>query len=362
MKLYIDGLFYKGSGIGRYYESLTKEFAKRGIKLYTCVPEKLKDDFEKEFAGVNNIEPIFVDYEKFSVKAFFKQSSILKKLEKEINIFFYPHINLPYYIPKNTIVTIHDLIPLTQFWDRNEAKRKIFIFYLKRAMKHATKIVAISNTVAKELQQNFKGIIKNTEVIYEFINDKFIDHNDKNKRIIEHPYLLFIGNRKKHKNLEILIKAFAIVKEKIPHCLVIAGARDKEKDEVDDLVDKLNIKNRVIQLVKPIDETIINLYSFADLFVFTSLFEGFGLPPLEAVNLGCPVILSDIPILREIFDDAGLYFNPYSEKDLAHTISKVILDYDLRANLLKKQKQRVNVFDKDKIMAQYIQLFEKVIR
>ncbi len=65
MKLYIDGLFYKGSGIGRYYESLTKEFAKRGIKIYTCVPKNLRDDFEKDFKDeLYNIEPTFVNYEK----------------------------------------------------------------------------------------------------------------------------------------------------------------------------------------------------------------------------------------------------------------------------------------------------------
>jgi hypothetical protein len=128
-EIYLDGLFYKGSGIGRYYESLTKEFAKRGIKIYTCVPNNLINDFEKDFSNIPNIEPIFVDYDKFSVKGFFKQSEILKKIEKEVTLFFYPHVNLPYYIPKNTVITIHDLRPLTQFWDRNEIKRKVFIFF-----------------------------------------------------------------------------------------------------------------------------------------------------------------------------------------------------------------------------------------
>jgi hypothetical protein len=110
MKIYIDGLFYKGSGIGRYYESLMKEFSKQDIKIYTCVPKRLKKDFEKDFEGyLQSIIPIFVDYEKFSYKNFIRSRKILKKLENKVDLFFYPHINLPLYIPHNTITTIHDL-------------------------------------------------------------------------------------------------------------------------------------------------------------------------------------------------------------------------------------------------------------
>jgi glycosyltransferase involved in cell wall biosynthesis len=158
-----------------------------------------------------------------------------------------------------------------------------------------------------------------------------------------------------------LVKAFAIIKEKIPHYLVIAGGKDREKDEVDKLVEGLNIQERVIQLIKPSDEVIISLYKFADLFVFPSLLEGFGLPPLEAVSLGCPVILSDIPILREIFGEAGFYFNPHSEEDLAKAILKVISDEEFRIVLLEKQKERLRIFDKNKIIDQYISLFERIV-
>jgi len=73
MKIYLDGLFYKGSGIGRYYESITKELAKKDVEVITSVPKKLKNNFEKDFASISNIKPIFVDYENF-VKGFWKQS------------------------------------------------------------------------------------------------------------------------------------------------------------------------------------------------------------------------------------------------------------------------------------------------
>jgi len=128
------------------------------------------------------------------------------------------------------------------------------------------------------------------------------------------------------------------------------------------LVEKLNIQERVVQFTKPSVEVIVSLYKFADLFVFPSLFEGFGLPPLEAVSLGCPVILSDIPILRETFGETGFYFNPYSEEDLVKAVLKVISDEEFKIGLLKKQRERLKMFDKDKIIEQHIFLFERIIR
>jgi len=188
--LYIDGLFYKGSGIGRYYESLTKEFAKRGMIIYTAVPKRLKKEFEKDFGRLDNIEPIFVDYEKFSFKGFIKQSTILKSLEKKVHLFLYPHINLPLFVPKNTISTIHDLIPFTDWWSRNSTKKYIFKLFLKRAMMKSKNIICISHTVKNELI-NFNYEIKNKiEVIYRFVDDKFVKATKKNQWLKNHTYYL----------------------------------------------------------------------------------------------------------------------------------------------------------------------------
>lgn len=363
MKIYIDGLFYKGSGIGRYYESLVKEFAKRRIKIYTCIPKKLQNEFERDFKEVkNSVEVILVDYEKFSIKGFWKQSKILKELESEADLFFYPHINLPFYVPKNTVVTIHDLRPFTKFWDRGEIKRKIFSFYLKRALKKAKKIVAISNTVADELKKKLfidKGKLK---TIYEFIDDKFYNVNSSQKPVVEEEYILFVGNRKKHKNLKNLILAFDRIKDEAKVKLVIAGSKDSKIDEVDELVDKLNLKSHIVEFIAPSDEVIINLYQHAKLFVFPSLFEGFGLPPLEALALGCPVITSNIPVLREILGEEIASFNPYDVNDIAAKLIMALTDDNLRENLLAKGKERLKIFDKNRIIEEYLKVFKEVLR
>ena len=244
MKIYGDGLFYKGSGIGRYYESLTKELAKRGIKIITSVPERLRDEFEIDFSDISYIDPIFVNYEKFSLKGYWQQSNILKKLENKVDLFFYPHINMPYYIPKKTIVTIHDLIPFTAYWDRSKIKLKIFQYFLNRSIRYSQFIVCISNTVKNELISFNKKVENKACVIYIFIDDKFTNVNKFNKALMPEPYILFVGNRKKHKNLCMLIKAFSNIKTLIPHKLVIAGAKDSKFDEVDDLKENFNLNTR----------------------------------------------------------------------------------------------------------------------
>jgi len=354
MKLYIDGLFYKGSGIGRYYESLMKEFSKRGIEIFTCVPKRLQKDFERDFNDYsNNITPIFVDYERFSFKGMFLQSKILKDMGKRVDIFLFPHVNLPLYIPKNTITTIHDLRPFTKFWDRSNLKRELFKLLLKRALKYSKTIITISKTVEIELKSMFNIEDKKIKVIYRFIDDKFINVNLKQKPILNKPYILFVGNRKKHKNLSGLIKAFSLVKDKLDHMLVIAGSKDKQYDEVDELKKDLNIEDRVVEFISPDDDVIINLYQNADLFVFPSFFEGFGLPPLEALACNCPVISSNIPVLKEILGDEIACFNPYDIKDIS---DKMIYGISNKDKLLRIGKEKLKFFDKNKIINEYIEL------
>jgi glycosyltransferase involved in cell wall biosynthesis len=362
MKIYIDGLFYKGSGIGRYYESLLKELSKRNFEIYTCVPKILQKDFLKDFEK-ENIKPIFVDYMKFSIKGFISQSKILKSLEDKVDLFFFCHVNLPLYVPKKTIVTIHDIIPLKEEHNRNIFKRFIFYFFLRRALKKSEKIITVSRTTANEIKKMFPKYEKEFNVIYRFVDDKFLNtKNIKKNNIINKPYILFVGNRKRHKNIGLLLKAFYLIKEKLPHYLVIAGSKDENVDYVDKMIKELKLENRVIQLIKPDDEEIVNLYYFADLFVFPSFIEGFGLPAIEAISLGCPVLLSNIEVFNELFGDSAIYFDPYDEQDLANKIVHLLTDKEAKNSLLDKQRERIKIFDKEKIIDEHIKLFKEVVK
>ncbi|MGC8754886.1 MAG: glycosyltransferase family 4 protein, partial [Thermosulfidibacteraceae bacterium] len=158
------------------------------------------------------------------------------------------------------------------------------------------------------------------------------------------------------------ILAYNKIKDIIEVKLVIAGAKEKGKDEVDELIESLNLKDYVIELISPPDKVIINLYQHAKLFVFPSFFEGFGLPPLEALTIGCPVITSNIPVLKEILGEEIACFNPYNVEDIAEKILKVLTNENYRKYLLEIGKSRLKLFDKDKIIDEYLELFYDMMR
>jgi glycosyltransferase involved in cell wall biosynthesis len=148
-------------------------------------------------------------------------------------------------------------------------KKEIFGFFLRRAVTKSGKIIAISHATKEDLLRHNPGIDNKIKVIYEFIDDKFITSLKPDKPLIEENYFLFVGNRKKHKNLKNLILSFNQIKDQTNYKLVIAGRKDNNdgKDEVEELIDKFNMENYIIQFTDLSDENLINLYSYAKLFV-----------------------------------------------------------------------------------------------
>jgi len=363
--LFIDGLFYKCSGIGRYYEFLIKELPKRDEinNIYTTVNVGKKKSFEQETKDISKIKPIYVNYKFFTPRELIFKSNILKKLESKVDIFHFPQINIPLYVPKSLIVTIHDLCPFSEFWGRSYLKKKVFGWYLKRAVKKAGKIITISESAKREIMDIYPIYNAKIKVIYRFVDEKFLRTKDyyNKERVIEDDYILFVGNRKKHKNLFRLILAFDQVKNIFPNLkLVIAGKKDSKIDEIDLLKNKLNLKEKIIEAISPADEEIINLYKYAKAFIFPSLYEGFGLPPLEAMAIGTPVLASDIPVLKEICCNAAYFFNPYDVEDMAKAICKVVTNESLRRSLIERGKERVKFFDSESAIDQHVQLYKEV--
>lgn len=360
MTIYVDGLFFSIGGIGRYYESLLKELSKRQIEIITSVPIRQKYRFVKNLPRSPYVKPYFVNYERFSLRALILHTRLLRFLEEKIEVFFFPHVTTSLYLPQRSVVTLHDLRCVTSFWDRGKVKKFVMKNLSRKIVSRARKVVCVSKTVKDELVKLSPKLKDRIEVIYEFVDEKFSMPMRKPRQLVPKPYLLYVGERKKHKNLLNLIIAFKSLMNKIPHCLVIAGKKEGKRDELQRALEGSEIRNRVFEFVAPDDEIIADLYVNADLFVFPSLYEGFGLPPLEAIASGCPTVVSDIPVMREILGDAGIFFSPYVTSEIEHAIFSILSNKDYRNMVISRQRSRLELFDKDKIIDQYLGVFDDV--
>jgi glycosyltransferase involved in cell wall biosynthesis len=176
------------------------------------------------------------------------------------------------------------------------------------------------------------------------------------------PYILFVGNVKPHKNLRLLVKAFKLISNKIPHNLIIVGKKDgfiSGDEQVKK--DSLELGQRIIFSGYIDDQNLKQYVANAAALVFPSLYEGFGLPPIEAMAAGCPVILSDIASLREICGDAGLYFDPRDVNQLSDRILQVIYNPDLQNSLRAKGLIRAQSFSWEECIDKTCEVIDRVL-
>jgi glycosyltransferase involved in cell wall biosynthesis len=261
------------------------------------------------------------------------------------------------FVPKNTFVTVHDLIPLTAYWDGSKAKASFFRSLVSRAVRRAYRIIAVSETTESQLVTMFPRSKDKTVVIYESYEERLGRiASTLDERSVDGSYFLYVGNRKRHKNLGRVIEALSKIDGKNIK-FVIAGQKDGAvPDEIETQVKDLNLGNSVLFFVNPSDEILASLYKGARFLIQPSLIEGFGLPPLEALSLGTPVLLSNIPIFREIYEGAAEYFDPLSVEDIAQ---KIVKWCDEDAERLFRAERVAHVlakFNREKILDQYVAL------
>lgn len=259
--------------------------------------------------------------------------------------FFSPYIKGPVFARCPFVTTIHDLLFLvtpeytgTRYKLYNTVFRAIGGFISKRA----AAIITDSEYSRKDIMRIFKINGKKINVIPIGVSEKYCPIKDqsvieevKNRYGIEQKYILYVGNFKPHKNVHTLIKAYNRLPNEIKddYQLVLGGKKDRFYIEIGQLIGKLKIKQNVVFTDFISEEHLPVLYSGAEMFVFPSLYEGFGLPILEAMACGIPVISSDSSSLPEVVGDAGILVDAKSVKGLSRAISTVLQDDKLRDEL-----------------------------
>jgi len=273
------------------------------------------------------------------------------------------------------VVTIHDLTA----WRFPETLPRAYVSYIKWAISHAVKtadlICTVSDAVKKEIVELFNIDEEKVQTCYSGVSKEFCKLPDgllnnfliklQRKFPIKPGFLLFVGTLERRKNVMTLLKAFSTLEARLEDLnlqLVLAGSPGNSYPEVRTYLEKNNLKDQVILTGYVTKEELIALYNLSRIFVFPSLYEGFGTPLLEAMACGVPIVASEIPSTKEVAKDAVFYYGePCNAEALTQAIIKVLEDEDLQRNLVVKGLGRVKVFSWEKIAEKHLRAYREAL-
>jgi glycosyltransferase involved in cell wall biosynthesis len=269
-----------------------------------------------------------------------------------------------------TVMVVHDLgaeyLPGT-----HQLKQRLYLKAItKYQLKTATKLIAVSESTKKDLVSKVGIRSENIKVIYEGLDsNQYTSVNDDalinilNRYVLKkRKYFLFVGTIQPRKNLARLIQAFNdfSLTDKKDINLVLAGSKGWLSEEIYALPKTLGIEKKVKFLGHVPDEDLSGIYSGALAFVFPSLFEGFGLPVLEAMACGVPVITSDTSSMPEVAGNAALLINPESGEEIAKSLKKIAENSVLREEMIIKGFKQVKKFSWEKCARETLDFFREV--
>lgn len=288
------------------------------------------------------------------VNEFFDERAINKM---DYDLFHSTYYSLPKYKKeKPLVITVHDFIH--EIFPSDFSARDNTASLKKNAMEKASRIIAISECTKNDLLRFYPEINPDKIDVVLHAIEWFPRERKRLNKEFPKPYILFTGQRGGYKNFKSFVKACAPSLLANDLCLVCTGAPFTENERA--LFDELKIGDRAFSLFAD-DDTLRTLYENALFFTFPSLYEGFGLPILEAFVSECPLLLSHASCFPEIAGDAALYFDPESEEDFKDKISKLVQSETLRRELIEKGKERFNFFTLPKMMSGTAAVYKKAL-
>jgi len=306
-------------------------------------------------------------YQIVGPKKFWTQIGLPLKLfleSRKPNVFFSPSHYAPRFSPIPTAISIMDLsyIHFPELFTKHDLYQ--LVNWTKYSAKQARKIFTISNFSRDDIIKIYRKEPEDVVTTYLGFkpalasDSKSLDMEELGKKFgITKSYILFVGTLQPRKNITKLIEAFSILKNKDTQ-LVIVGKKGWLWEEILAAPKKFNIADRVKFLDFVGNEDLPSLYKNALCFVLPSLYEGFGLPVLEAMKFGCPTVISDVSSLPEVGGDAALYVDPQSVDDIADKLNAVISDEKLREEMIKKGYNQVKKFSWENTAKETIKVLE----
>lgn len=342
-------------GIGLYTLSLLKALSRLNTDIEFIV--LLNRNSEELIKGITFPENFFLNWitprvsPDFGFKGHLLRliySNLISLRHREPLIFNTSQLEVMFFRSAQ-VITVHDAIPLLF----RESHKKQYLFYkhlIKYALNRARRIITPSEHT-KECLMLIYGLPQDKfRVIHNGVHDAYRKETEEKADVKKGKFVLYVGRSAPSKNIDGLLKAFELIKNKMDCRLVIAGGGESIHADNDRVMFKGYVS----------DVELRHLYKRASLFVLPSFYEGFGLPPLEAMACGCPVVVSNVASLPEVCGDAACYVDPYSVESIAEGMYKVLTDETLRQNLIIKGLERAKLFSWEKSAKEHLKVFEEV--
>lgn len=367
MRIAIDARKLHDYGIGTYVRNLVLWLSKLDDAhqyVLLCRP----DDADFLRALGPRFEPLPERARNYSVR---EQISVpLALWRRHIDLFHAPHYVVSPLTPCPFVVTIHDCIHLRfpQYLPSQVAVRYARSMMASSA-RRAQRILTVSEASKLDILHYLRVPSSKVEVIYNALDERLVTpptetelSRVRQRYQLEAPFILYTGNIKPHKNLDRLIEAYALLRSRgvVDAKLLIIGDEVSKYPNLRRLVHRHQLHPHVRFFGFVTDELLAVLYRLATVFVFPSLYEGFGLPPLEAMAAGTPVITSNVSSLPEVVGDAAVLIDPRDVSSIADAMARVIGDPQLRTELTRRGHARVQVFSWQRSVTRVRDVYEEL--
>jgi glycosyltransferase involved in cell wall biosynthesis len=359
----IDARWLVG-GIGAYTEKLLLGLGKNtnGVELHAITRQADAARVKELCSGVTVVDvPIYTATEQV----------LIPRAARRYDLLHVPHFNIPVLYGRPLMVSIMDVIHLRSPKYRNSLSSFLYAWpMLSAAARRADHIVTVSNYSKTQIMETLGAPESKISVIHCGVGAQFRrDTGEEGSRSaaealgISRPYLLYVGNLKPHKNVVTLLRAFAHLRNdgNIPHSLLIVGDDARWKQSVVEECERLGILDSTVFAPFVSAASFPKIYAGADLLVMPSTIEGFGLPVIEAMACGTPVLSSNAASLPEVGGDAALYFDPMSHEELALQVLRILQSSDLRDSLRELGLQRVKKFSWQESNRKHMEIYSQLL-
>lgn len=350
----------------------------KGWYTYNLVLELLKLDKKNEYL-------LYTDSEKNPYREFKNAKlcviggkghrwhfNVLKDLKAvKPDLFFAPtSYIIPSLAPKwlKVIITVHDLVAFLFPASHNAKAVLIERLTLRRAVKKASQIFVVSENTQKDLLKRFRYSHERIHLVPCAPSDFFREPSKpedlarfRQKHHLPEQFILAVGTLEPRKNFGTLIKSFVLIKSRLPESkLVIVGKKGWKYKHIEEKLREYHLENDVIFPGYLEAEDLKKMYAIATVFVFPSLYEGFGIPPLEAMACGCPVVSSNVASLPEVVGDAGILIEPKNARKIADSVVSLIENDQIRNMLVERGLRRAEKFSWQHSAQAALRVFEKM--